>query len=174
MEPKPAPRPRLSFLWWALGIPVAVALVMGVVTTLIPSPGGEVAMHSSGAEDAGTFAVQLFAKPKDGSPLRLAAEFPGSGEGRVRASDGLQVKFLPNPRGGRVYAVDVKGTPTSIGTEGHVELAAGTYEVWALHDLSMMEAQALEDAKAPWPAGALPVRISDRADVALGKLQVEP
>lgn len=161
------PKPSWKFAAWALGVPAAVAIMMSVATTLIPAPGSDVTT-------AAPFTLQLFAKPKDGGALRLAAELPGSGEVRVTARDWLQVKFLPNPRGTLAFAVDAKGMPTALSESGSVSLAVGTYDVWGLHDLAMMEAQAIEEAKTPWPPGALPVRVSERAHVASGKLVVDP
>jgi hypothetical protein len=175
LDPKPvrAASPR-SFIWWALGIPVAVALVMGIVTTLVPPPRSDVEMRGGAEDDAGMFTLQLYAKPKDGAALRLAAEFPGSGEARVSASEWLQVKYLPDRRGSRAFAVDAKGVPTALPSEGSVALAPGSYDLFGLHDLSMTEAQALEDAKVPWPPGVLPVKVSERAHVVQGRIQVDP
>jgi hypothetical protein len=157
-----------SLALWALGIPVAVVLVMGLVTTVIPPPEG------GASADAGVFSIQLFAAGSDGGVPRLLAEFPGASGVEVRSGDRLLVGYRPNPRGGRVYVVDEKGAPISLPESGGVALAPGKYEVWALHDLSMTEAQGLEDAAVPWPAGALPVRLSPRAHVAQGALSVEP
>jgi hypothetical protein len=173
---RPKPRPRWRLAAWALGIPAAIAVIMSVVTARLPAPGREATVGGAGVEAraAGPFTLQLFTRPEDGGSPRLAGELPGSGGFRVAAGDRLQVNFLPSPRGTLAFAVDAKGNPTALSESGGVALAPGAYALWGLHDLAMMEAQAIEEAPRPWPPGALPVRVSGRAHVVSGALVVEP
>jgi hypothetical protein len=169
---RPKPRPRWKLAAWALGIPAAIAVIMSVVAVRVTAPGSAAAVGDAAA--AGPFTLQLFTRPEDGGSPRLAGELPGSGGFRVAAGDRLQVNFLPSPRGTLAFAVDAKGNPTALSESGGVALAPGAYELWGLHDLAMMEAQAIEEAPRPWPPGALPVRVSGRAHVVSGALVVEP
>lgn len=165
---------RRSHLWWALGIPAGVILIMAVATTFLRPPGDGATLPGAMASDSGTanFSVQLIARSPDGGTPRVLAELPGTGEVQARASESLQVKFHPNPRGTRFFAVDEKGTPTALSEEVGRTLPPGRYQLFGLHDLSMTEAQAIEDAPLPWPNGALPVRLSERAHQAHGTLVV--
>lgn len=176
-------RTKLPIVWWALGVPVAAAMALAVFTTFVPAPLPAVAVAPpevalrGGSDDAGAagrFSVQLYARPQDGGAVRLAGEFPGSGEVRVSAREWLQVTYAPDRRGGRVFAVGADGQPRALPSEGSLALAPGTYRVWALRHLSKEEAERLESAPPPWPPSALPVPLSDRVDLASGVLEVVP
>jgi hypothetical protein len=159
---------RIPAWSWALGLPVLLVVVMAVVTARVPSPAGQVPQ-----EAAGVFTLELFAVGKDGASRKVGA-LPGAAELHVSASEAVRVKYLPDARGGRVFAVDAKGMPRQLPETNSASLEAGRYDLFALHDLSMREAQALEDAPSPWPPGVLPAQPSERARVLRAVLLVDP
>jgi anti-sigma factor RsiW len=88
------PRARPSAARWLL-VPAMLAAAAVAVITVRPEP--DVVERGSADDAPAPFSVSLYARAKSGvTPVRLAAQFPESGEAVVSTDDWLQVKAPPD------------------------------------------------------------------------------
>ncbi len=127
---QPAPR-RWAFFW----IPAAVAAAL-VLFVIRPFSGPDVTERGGVEVPAAPFTISLYAKAKSGStPVRLAAEFPTSGEATVSENEWLQVS---SKNGAVVVAVSEAGVQ-SFGAGESVSLAQGKWRVFAVTGATLEE-----------------------------------
>ncbi|MDX2012083.1 MAG: zf-HC2 domain-containing protein [Myxococcaceae bacterium] len=120
------PTPRASRRW--LLVPASALAVLLAVVVAQREP--DVVERGGGDDVRAPFSVSLYARAKSGAtPVRLAAQFPESGEAVVSSDDWLQVKA---PADVVVVLVSEKAPPRRLETSSSESLPPGTVRVFAV------------------------------------------
>lgn len=127
-------------------IPATLTALAVLVVLAVRTPEREVTERGGPDDAAAPFSISVYAKPRTpDAKVRLAAEFPASGEAAVSASEWLQVTSKAS-----VVVVAVGAAGAKVLTAGSSEaLEPGTWRLFAVQGASVEEAVRAAQGLAP-------------------------